>query len=323
MIRKIARPMLASVYIADGVDTLVNTDEHVPASKSAIKKIKAVLPPNVSGYLPNDPELVARALGATKVGAGSLLALGKAPRLAAGTLAIASIPTILGRYAFWEADSDEEKTSRRNGFLTNVALLGGLTITSMDTAGKPGLAWRAQKAGKDVNKKVQAALPTQSESEKAMQQAGDWISDKSSQATDAVSSYVDDHKDEWKAAAGTAAATAGSWLGQAKDAGQQAIDTVQKEGPKWVDTAKEEGARLFGEAEKTGREWIDAAEKETRGLRKRAVKNADKAQTRAEKALDKAQDKTGRAANRAQKRADKLQKNADKAIKKAKKKVEK
>ncbi|MDR7329246.1 DoxX family protein [Corynebacterium guangdongense] len=323
MIRKIARPMLASVYIADGVDTLVNTEGHVKNTETVLTKLRGVLPADWARQVPNDPELVARAVGATKVGAGSLLALGKAPRLSAGTLAILAVPTIIGRHNFWEAETTEEKSTRRNGFLTSIALLGGLGITSMDTAGRPGLAWRAQRAGHDVNKKVQAALPTQSETEKATAQATDWISDKTHHAQDAVASFVDENKDDWQKTAAAAAATAGTWYGQAKSVGQEAIETVRKEAPTWVEQARETGSHLFHDAEKTGRDWLDAAQADAKGAGKRAVKVADKAQTRAEKAIDKADATTGRSYDRAAKRATRLQHQADKAIDRAVRKVAK
>ncbi len=334
MIRKIARPMLASVYIADGVDTLVNTGSHISSTETVLTKLRGVLPSDWARQVPNDPELVARAVGATKVGAGSLLAIGKAPRLAAGTLAVLAVPTIIGRHNFWEAETEEEKTERRNGFLTSIALLGGLGITSMDTAGKPGLAWRAQHAGHEVNKKVQAALPTQSETEKATAQATGWISDKTHQAQDAVTSFVDENKDDWQKTAAAAAATAGTWYDQARSASQDVVETVRKEAPHWIEQARETGTHLLqdaektsagflSQAEKTGREWLDAAQAESKIAGKRAVKVADKAQTRAEKAINEADKKSGRAYDRAAKRANKLQDQADKAIDRAVRKVTK
>lgn len=332
MIRKIARPMLASVYIADGVDTLVNTEGHINSTEVALTKLRGLLPADWARQVPNDPELVARAVGATKVGAGSLLAIGKAPRLAAGTLAVLAVPTIIGRHNFWDAETEDEKTERRNGFLTSVALLGGLGITAMDTAGRPGLAWRAQKAGQGVNKKVQAALPTHSETEKTTAQATGWISDRTHQAQDAVTSFVDDNKDDWQKTAATAAATAGTWYGQARSAGEDVLETVRKEAPGWIEQARETGTHLLhdaektgvgllGQAEKTGREWLDAAQSEAKTANKRAVKVADKAQTRAEKAIDKADKKSGPAYERAAKQANKLQDEADKAIDRAIRKV--
>ncbi|HHU67552.1 MAG TPA: DoxX family protein, partial [Corynebacterium sp.] len=42
MIRKIARPMIASVYIADGADSLLNTSEHTEAAETLIKRARAI-----------------------------------------------------------------------------------------------------------------------------------------------------------------------------------------------------------------------------------------------------------------------------------------
>lgn len=312
MIRKIARPMLASVYIADGADTLLNTSAHVRATENVLDKVRSILPDDWARNVPNDPELVARAVGGTKVGAGVLLAWGKAPRLSAGTLALVSVPTIIGRYNFWEADNDEEKSSRRNGFLTNVALLGGLAITSVDTEGKPSVAWRAKKAGQMAGDKVQSALPTKSQSQKTFDQASNWVGDRAGQAQDAVTSYVDEHKDDWKKSADQAAGMASGWLDTAIDSGRNLIDTVQSEAPKWAN-----------QAEKTGRDLLEEAQKSGKKLNKRAVKAADKAQDRADDALSKADKKTGGAAKRANRKAEKFQKEADKAVDRAVKNVKK
>lgn len=302
MIRKIARPMLASVYIADGVDTVVNSSEHVEFSERFLKQVRSVVPAEYQRYVPKDAELVAQALGGTKVGAGALYALGKAPRLAAGTLAVTAIPTLLGRHAFWEADTAEDKSSRRNGALTNVALLGGLFLATADTAGKPGLAWRTKKAAQTANNKVQAALPTQSESEKALSNAQNWIQDTTEKVTSGaqeagkqVSNYVDENKDDW-------------------------IDTASK----WVDNAKETTGDWLNTARDTAGDWLDEANKDAKKARKGVVKKANKAQKQADKALQKAESdiKSGRARKRADKRADKLQKRANKAIDRARKRID-
>ncbi|WP_257159967.1 DoxX family protein [Corynebacterium cystitidis] len=303
MIRKIARPMLASVYIADGVDSVVNSSEHVESSERFLKQVRSVVPAEYQRYVPKDAELVAQALGGTKVGAGALYALGKAPRFAAGTLAITAIPTLLGRHAFWEADSAEEKSARRNGALTSVALLGGLFLATADTAGKPGLAWRTKKAAQTANKKVQAALPTQSESEKALSNAQNWIQDTTekvtTQAQEAgkqVSNYVDDNKDDW-------------------------IDTASK----WVDNAKETTGQFLNSAGDKTSDWLDEVNKDTKQARKAVVKKANKAQQQADKALQQASKdiKSGRARKRADKKAEKLQKRANKAVDRARKRLDK
>ncbi|WJY89651.1 DoxX family protein [Corynebacterium confusum] len=301
MIRKIARPMLASVFVYDGVDTLRNTSDHVEETESFLQTLRKALPGSYAGYVPNDPELVARGLGGAKVGAGSLLALGKAPRTSAAVLAAATLPTMLTRNNFWEADSAEEKTSKRNGLLTNTALLGALFITTQDTAGKPSLRWRAQKAGERTNKKIQQALPTKSESQKFADDLSERASDFSDRASDwfnetsdKVQAYVDDNKDDWQESGKDLLETAKGYVNDAKD---------------FVTDNKDD--------------WLKAAQDNAETARKGAVKAASRAQEKAEKARSAADKKNGkRAAKKASKNADKLQKRADKAIAKAMQKLE-
>ena len=95
MIRKLARPMLASVFVWEGVDNLRNASEHVKETEGFLKTVRKAVPSEYQGYIPNDPELVTRAIGGAKVGAGSTLALGKAPRTSAAVLAAATLPRSL------------------------------------------------------------------------------------------------------------------------------------------------------------------------------------------------------------------------------------
>lgn len=289
--------MLASAYIIDGVDTLVNTDDHVEGTDQVLKRVRSLLPRKYAQQIPEDPKLVTQIVGGTKVGAASALALGKAPRLAAGTLTVLTIPTLLARHAFWETQEEEEKKARKQGFLTNIALLGGLAITSLDTEGRPGLKWRASKA-------VQSALPTKSEAEKFQANAKEFFSDASDKASDYAStarSYVEDNKDDW--------------IDTVKSSASQLSDKVQD----LTDTA-----RSYVEDNKD--DWLKAAQDNSDTARKHIVKAASKAQERADSAFSAAQKKAdkklnSRSARRAQKKAQKLQKHADKALKKAQKKL--
>ncbi|MBD8031356.1 DoxX family protein [Corynebacterium gallinarum] len=265
MIRKIARPMLASVYIADGADTLLNTQAHVEGTEVVLDRIRYVLPRKYAKRISSDPELVAQIIGGTKVGAGSLLALGKAPRLSATTLAVVTVPTILARNAFWETQDEEEKRNRRNGFMTNVALLGGLFITSVDTQGKPGLKWRATKAASTGKKQIQQALPTKSETEKMTDKASDWFhdaSDKVAEYAHVAQEYVEDNKDDW--------------LKMAQDNAK---------------TAKKGAVKAAGKAQERANFALKVAGETTGKAAKKANKNADKLQSRADKALSAAQKK--------------------------------
>ena len=301
MIRKIARPMLASVYIADGADTILNTQAHVEGAQVVLDRIRYVLPRKYAKQISSDPALVTRVIGGTKIGAGSMLALGRAPRLSAAALAAVTVPTILARHAFWETQDADEKRDRRNGFVTNIALLGGLFITTVDTEGKPGLKWRATKAVDQGKKQVQQALPTKSETEKATGKATDWFHDASDKVTEyahVAQDYVDDNKDDWiKTARDTAT--------KASDRATDYVHIAQS----YLDDNKDD--------------WLKAAQKNTETAKKGAVKAATKAQEKANFALQVAEETSGRAAKKASKNADKLQNQADKSLGKAQKKLKK
>lgn len=300
MIRKIARPMIASVYIADGADSLLNTSEHTDAAEQLIKRARTVLPRNYARRVPRDPELVVRSIAGAKVASGAALAVGFLPRVSATVLAATALPTMISRHAFWETQDKAERSARRSGFLTNVALLGGLIITSMDTAGKPGLRWRANKAATVANKKVQAALPTKSESEKMADSARDWFdeaSDKVSEYAHRAQDYYTDHKDEW---VDTATATAAAATTAAAGAAYKVSDYFADNKDDWLaaaqdnaQTAKQGLVQAASKAQKKADKAVVVADKKSGVAAKKARKNADKLQTRADKAISKAQKKFG------------------------------
>ncbi|MCT1452868.1 MULTISPECIES: DoxX family membrane protein [unclassified Corynebacterium] len=337
MIRKLARPMLASVYIADGVKTVTNSSEYAGDAERVVNTIKSVLPSQYAQYIPSDPETVAKINGGLKIGAGSTFALGKAPRLSAGLLAASTVGTLLGRNAFWEAKNEDEKTRRRNGAMTNVALLGGVLLASADTEGKPGLAWRAQDAAKRANKNIQQALPTQSETDKAKKKASDWfqdtaetVSERAQQVADQVTDYVDDNKDDWKKTAtkfaDKAADTASTF---ADDASDWAEDTYKDLKPGKVEQykAKRKVNSLVGDLQSNLDDLGPSEWEKFKGKRK-VNKAADKAQGKAQDAIDRLQESfenldaspSWRQKRKWKKKAKKAEKKANKLVKKAEKK---
>lgn len=334
MIRKLARPMLASVYIADGVNTVTNSSEHAKGAEKVISTVKAVLPPQYSSFIPSDPETVAKINGGVKIGAGSTFALGKAPRTSAALLAASSVCDLLGRNAFWSADNADEKARQRNGALTNVALLGGVLIAAADTQGKPGLAWRAQDAAKRANKNIQQALPTQSETDKALKKASDWfqdtaetVSERAQDAAGQLSDYVDDNKDDWKK---TAAKLADKAQDAASDAVDWAEDTYKDLKPNKLQQAKlkHEAKGFVGDVQDRF-EDLTPSEWEKFKAKRKVNKAADKAQGRAQDAIENLQhafDELDASPSwwqkrKWKKRANKAEKHAKKAVKKAQKKL--
>jgi hypothetical protein len=54
-----------------------------------------------------------------------------------------------------KAQTKEEKAARRNELLMRSSMLGGALLASVDTAGRPGLMWRAQHAAEDLRKNIE------------------------------------------------------------------------------------------------------------------------------------------------------------------------
>ena len=136
LVRRVARPMLAAIFVVQGLEQL----RHPAALKAKVAPFAEQVAPL---GLPNDPELLVRANGAVMVGAGSLLALGWLPRIASTALAATLVPTTIAAHSYWQEQDPEVRARQRTQFLKNLGLLGGLLLAAVDTQGKPGLAYRA------------------------------------------------------------------------------------------------------------------------------------------------------------------------------------
>jgi uncharacterized membrane protein YphA (DoxX/SURF4 family) len=146
VVRRLARPLLASMFIVGGLDALRNPEPKADAAEDVGPPIAAHLP-----YLPEDPEQLVKINGAAQVGAGVLFALGRFPRLSATVLAGSLVPTTLAGHRFWEIQDDPGRRAQQKiHFFKNLGMLGGLMLAAVDTEGRPGLAWRAQHAGHHV-----------------------------------------------------------------------------------------------------------------------------------------------------------------------------
>ena len=68
--RRVARPLLASMFIAGGVDAVRDPDGKVKAAEAVTEPLTNILP-----ILPSDTATLVRLNGMVQVGAGGLLAL--------------------------------------------------------------------------------------------------------------------------------------------------------------------------------------------------------------------------------------------------------
>lgn len=154
--RLLARPLLASYFLANGVQDLkdapARAKEVAPVAEAVGPIIDNATPDSV--HVPQDPTTWVRVSGALQLAAGLTLATGKAPRLSAAVLGATLLPSTAAHHRFWEAGSPEEKKAQLVHFAKNLSLAGGLLIASLDTAGKPGLAWRASHAAHDARREA-------------------------------------------------------------------------------------------------------------------------------------------------------------------------
>jgi len=142
VVRRLARPLLSSSFVSCGIDALRQPAPKVPAAEPVAATVARKVP-----YLPQDTETLIKLNGAVQVAAGSMLALGRFPRLSAALLAGSLVPTTLAEHRYWEAVDETERARQQAFFFKDVSLLGGLILAAVDTEGRPGLAWRARHAG--------------------------------------------------------------------------------------------------------------------------------------------------------------------------------
>ena len=159
--------MLASIFVTQGFDTLVRPERVAPRAEPVVRPLAGRVP-----QVPGDTEQAVRINGAVQVVAGSLLALGRLPRLSALALAATLVPTTLAGHRFWETQDKQEREQQRIAFLKNVSMLGGLLITAADTAGSPSLAWRSRHAARSARREMAQAARTARVSGKAAAKAG-------------------------------------------------------------------------------------------------------------------------------------------------------
>ncbi len=149
LVRLIARPMLASMFVVGGYSAFKNAEASAQRAQPVTDKLVGVAEkaaPQVQ--LPKDPVTLVKANAVVHMAGGTMLALGKLPRLTSAVLAASLIPTTLAGHSYWEENDPHARANQKVHFFKNVSMLGGLLLAGVDTEGRPGLAWRAKHATK-------------------------------------------------------------------------------------------------------------------------------------------------------------------------------
>jgi putative oxidoreductase len=145
--RLIARPLLASAFVAGGVSALKNADNLAIKAKPVVDRIRPALEkaaPQVK--IPDDTVTLVRVNAGVQILAAVALARGRAPRLSSTVLAASLVPTTVAGHQYWNETDPAVKANQKLHFFKNLSMLGGLILAAVDTEGRPGVAWRAKHA---------------------------------------------------------------------------------------------------------------------------------------------------------------------------------
>ena len=155
LVRRIARPLLASTFIEGGLATLSNPEPRMQRAE----KLDIPSKPGMDKLNITSTEQAVKVNAAVQVVAGTLLTLNKFPRIAALALAGSLIPTTLAGHRFWEEDDPTRKVGQQIHFFKNASMLGGLLIASVDTEGKESLPRKTRRVAKKQADRVGDLLP--------------------------------------------------------------------------------------------------------------------------------------------------------------------
>jgi uncharacterized membrane protein YphA (DoxX/SURF4 family) len=303
LIRRLARPLLATAFVVDGVDTLLHPAPRAKAAAALVSQGERRLSPQLAAKLPADPAQVVRINAATQVGAGVLLALGRVPRLAALVLASTVVPATVTEQDFWNEPDPDRRAAKQVAFLKDLGLLGGLMITAADTAGKPSLGWRGRRAAH----RVAATLPLDTGTGDALrdqlQQQAIRARDLAQATADKGAKLVETHGPTVLEAAkrygselAELAHTRSAELAElAQVRGAELADAARHRGAAWTDIAKQRGAELAEIAQHRGAELAETA-------RHHGAHWADTARQRAAELTDAAQQRGTELAGTARRR---------------------
>ncbi|OLT55404.1 DoxX family membrane protein [Cellulosimicrobium sp. CUA-896] len=153
LLRHVARPMLASWFVYDGVQTALRPAEHVRAARDGVELVERSTGVDASLSESQVTALV-RAHGAATAVAGLCLAFSKAPRTAALALAALSVPLAVVNQPF--TSRGHERQERTGKFVANLGAIGAALIAGADYEGRPGVSWRLAKARHELALAAQA-----------------------------------------------------------------------------------------------------------------------------------------------------------------------
>lgn len=273
ILRRIARPLMGSAFIASGVDTLRSQTEIAQSAQPLVDTTLDAAPAAVANAIPTDARTLVRISSVLQIGGGIMLVTGKAPRTASALLATTLVPTTILDGAFWSEPDPVRREGKRVALIKNVGLLGGLVIAAADTEGRPSLAWRGRRKAQEVQARVVSALPGHHDDPSAW----DGFVERAQNDAQLVAERAADATAVARAKAGEVAATVA-------DRAPEVAATAKHKAVKAAEVAAIQTAITAAVvAEKAPQLREDAA-----ALGERAINESKRARKRAAKALEKA-----------------------------------
>ncbi|MDN5822673.1 MAG: hypothetical protein L0H39_14465, partial [Brachybacterium sp.] len=106
LVRRIARPLLAAPFIAEGVRTALRPEREIDVYPQAFDAVDSTLSKSSApGFL--DARTIVRATGVIAAGAGLMYATNRRPRAAAAALLLTTSVGWAGRKKVWELRGEE------------------------------------------------------------------------------------------------------------------------------------------------------------------------------------------------------------------------
>jgi len=134
LLRAMARPMMASMFLVGGVNALKNAPAMAATAKPVTDRIVPMVRKAAPGApIPDDAATLVRINGGAQVVGGLMLATGRFPRLSSLLLAATLAPTTAAGHAFWRESDPTVKANQRVHFFKNISMAGGLIMASIDT----------------------------------------------------------------------------------------------------------------------------------------------------------------------------------------------
>ncbi|MGN8245986.1 DoxX family protein [Cellulomonas soli] len=149
LLRKIARPLFATWFVAEGTDVVRHPAPHADELRATLARLPAgLLPPSLDTE-PSDAVLrtAARVHGVALATAGLMVMGGRAPRTAALALAALTAPLVLANLPDRRAGHDKvQRRVRRDRLVQALTFTGAALLVAADREGRPGIAWRVGQA---------------------------------------------------------------------------------------------------------------------------------------------------------------------------------